>query len=184
MSRIKQLPKDTQENLLMSRRGDYLATALFWTVLDSVVIDLYVSGVTQVGEVVLGCAVRSAFDLSGREPQGVASFFVEGALDVCQTTGPYAEQGITLHRIMAPEDRAQVLTAQLQGHDLAQSFPMASSSVERTAAIYNFAQNFMPSTINEFIAAYEETSVSAMKSRLNRARAAGLLSRRDGNVRT
>jgi hypothetical protein len=50
--------------------------------------------------------------------------------------------------------------------------------VERSAALYNFALNFLPSTINEFIAAYDDVSVSAFKSRLNRARAAGLLTQR------
>jgi hypothetical protein len=182
MSRIKQLPNDLQENLMSSRRDDFLATAIFWTHRDSVVLDLYVSGLGQARSVVLVHAVRSAMALSGRDSRTVASEFVEKVLDFCEKSGPFAPDGMALNRIMGPVERAQVLTAQLNGQDSAQRFPPSSAPVERAAALHNFALNFLPSTNNEFIAAYEGISVSALKSRLNRARTAGLLAQREGRI--
>lgn len=178
MSRIKQLPINPHENLVSSRRGDFLATCLYWIHRESVVVDLYVSGLGQSGAVVLVHAVRSALGLQGSESQAVAAQFVENVLELCEKSAPFSMDGMALHRVMGPEERAQVLTAQLKGHDLAQRFPSISEPVERSAALYNFALNFLPSTITEFIAAYEEISVSAFKSRLNRAREAGLLASR------
>lgn len=142
-------------------------------------VDLYVSGLSQSGAVVLVQAVRSALGLQGSAPQTVVAQFVENVLELCEKSSPFAADGMALNRVMGPEERAQVLTAQLKGHDLAQRFPSTSEPVERSAALYNFSLNFLPSTINEFIAAYEGISVSAFKSRLNRARAAGLLSQSD-----
>lgn len=142
------------------------------------VVDLYVSGVSQSGAVVLVHAVRSALGLQALEPQAVVAQFLENVLELCEKSAPFFTDGMALHRVMGPEDRAQVLTAQLKGHDLAQRFPSISEPVERSAALYNFALSFLPTTINEFIAAYEGISVSAFKSRLNRARRAGLLSQR------
>jgi hypothetical protein len=179
MARIKQLPNVLQENLVSSRRGDFLATALHWTHRESAVVDLYVSGLSQSGAVVLVQAVRSALGLQGSDPKTVVAQFVENVLELCEKSAPFATDGMVLNRVMGPEERAQVLTAQLKGHDLAQRFPSTSEPVERSAALYNFSLNFLPSTINEFIAAYEGISVSALKSRLNRARAAGLLSQSD-----
>jgi hypothetical protein len=178
MARIKQLPNVLQENLVSSRRGDLLATALHWTHRESVVVDLYVSGLNQSGAVVLVHAVRSALSLEGSEPHAVVAKFVEDVLRFCEKSAPFGSDGMALNRVMGPEERALVLTAQLKGHDLAQRFPSTSEPVERSAALYNFALNFLPSTINEFIAAYDDVSVSAFKSRLNRARAAGLLTQR------
>ena len=182
MARIKQLPNVPQENLVNSRRGDFLATALYWAYRDSVVVDLYVSGISQSGAVVLVNAVRTALGLQGSKPQSVVAQFVENFLELCEKTAPFASEGMTLDRVMGPEERAQILTAQLKGHDLAQRFPSTSEPVERSAALYNFSLNFLPSTINEFIAAYEGISVSAFKSRLNRARGAGLLSQREERI--
>ena len=182
MARIKQLPNVPQENLVSSRRGDFLATALYWTYRDSVVVDLYVSGISQSGAVVLVNAVRTALGLQGSKPQSVVAQFVENVLELSEKAAPFASEGMTLDRVMGPEERAQILTAQLKGHDLAQRFPSTSEPVERSAALYNFSLNFLPSTINEFIAAYEGISVSAFKSRLNRARGAGLLSQREERI--
>lgn len=164
------------------QRGDFLATALYWKRDDSVVLDLYVSGLGGHRVVVLAHAVRSALSLLGRSPKTAVGKFVDDFLELCEKSGPLASGGIVLNRVLGPEERAQVLTAQLRGHDLAQRFPSTSEQVERSAAIYNFALNFLPSTINEFIAAYEGVSVSAFKSRLNRARAAGLLKQRDESL--
>lgn len=157
------------------RRADLLATALFWQHNDSVVVDIYVSGIGANKEIVLVQAVRTALSLAGRQLSEVTRQFVEDVLNLCEKSKPFAKEGLTLDRVLGKSDREKVLTAQLEGHDKRQQFPSYSSPVERSAALYNFSLNFLPSTINEFIAAYEGISVSAFKSRLNRARAAGLL---------
>lgn len=179
MSRIKQLPSGLQENLVSVQRGALLATALYWEHSGSVVVDLYISGLGKSQQVVLIQTVRSALSLAERDPEAVVGHFVASTLELCERAGPLASDGIFLNRVLGPAERAQVLTAQLRGHDIAQRFPSSKEPVERSAALYNFALNFLPSTITEFIAAYEEISVSAFKSRLNRAREAGLLASRE-----
>jgi hypothetical protein len=179
MSRTRQLPKDNDERLLVVEVGDFLSTAVYWGLGDTVVVHGFVSGVARTREVVLAASFKVALELRGTSSEALVRGYVQRFVESYQNFNQSGAIGINLRGVLGPEERAVVLTAHLSGHDRAQRFPGKNSVIERTAALYNFSLNFYPTTVNEFLASYEGISVSAVKSRLNRARAAGLLSRRE-----
>jgi hypothetical protein len=162
--------------------GEYLASAVYWGSGDSVVLHAFVSGVARSGEVVLAASVKAGLEFRGESTEALVRNYLERFVGSYRDLNQSGAIGINLRGGLGPEERAVVLTAHLNGHDRAQRFPGRDSVVERIAGLYNFSLNFYPTTVNEFLASYEGISVSAVKSRLNRARAAGMISRREENV--